>query len=69
MRATCQRQCRLLVSPGGGWQLKGSELTPCGRSHGMPLTLAHRPPSPTPAVESHLDHFLHDHMAAEVVTR
>jgi hypothetical protein len=22
-----------------------------------------------PAVESHLDHFLHDHMAAEVVTR
>lgn len=25
-------------------------------------------PAP-PAVESHLDHFLHDHMAAEVVTR
>lgn len=26
-------------------------------------------PSLPPAVESHLDHFLHDHMAAEVVTR
>lgn len=36
---------------------------------GVLLTLLPSAPPPSSAVESHMDHFLHDHMAAEVVTR
>lgn len=50
-----------------GWQLGGRK---CFMSlPGQHFIICLIPCSAPRAVESHLDHFLHDHMAAEVVTR